>query len=360
MSREAPSREALSPDLSSESPSSESPSSECPSTECPSTEVSPPEPSPARRSRPSSGPTRGAASPADEERLALAPRTGTPNGVTPSGLSPSGSFPRRGTHPAARGECPPRPDPHERARGARSFAASPSRPLAEPSPPERESPARERGWGPRERLWQEGAGRLSDAELVAVLLGTGSPRAGVESLAVDLLGAVGGLAGLAPSHPRELGGVEGVGDAKAARILAAVELGRRVSGRPWRRGTPFLGSQQVYEHYAPRLRDERREWFIAAYLDVRRRLLGEEVVSIGSLVASIVHPREVFRPAVRLSAASVIVVHNHPSGDPTPSAEDWAVTDRLRRAGETLGIELLDHLVLGEGAWSSLRGDGDR
>jgi DNA repair protein RadC len=190
---------------------------------------------------------------------------------------------------------------------------------------------------------------------VALLLGTGAPRTRVEPLAAELLERAGGLRALAAAHPAELSRVRGIGAAKAARLLAAVEIGRRVGGSPWQRGEPFLGARQVFEHFAPRLRDERRELFIAAYLDVRRRLIGEEVISCGSLVASIVHPREVFRPAVRLAAASVIAVHNHPSGDPTPSAEDWAVTERLRRSGETLGIELLDHVVIGDGSFASLR-----
>ncbi len=216
------------------------------------------------------------------------------------------------------------------------------------------------GYRPRQRLWHEGAGVLSDAELVSILLGTGSRDIAVAALSSILLERIGGLRGLATAHPAELSRIAGVGEAKAARLLAAVEIGRRVGGSPWRRGESFLDAKQVYEHFAPRLRDERRELFLAAYLDVRRRLIGEEVISCGSLVASIVHPREVFRPAVRLAAASVIAVHNHPSGDPAPSAEDWAVTDRLRRSGETLGIELLDHVVIGDGAWTSLRDECHR
>jgi len=233
------------------------------------------------------------------------------------------------------------------------------RPLgaAGPGAAPRARPARR---GARERLWLAGAGALADADLIAVLLGTGSPRVAVTALASELLESAGGLRGLAAAHPAELVRSSGVGEAKAARLLAAVEIGRRVCGIPWQRGESFRGAQQVFDHFAPRLRDERRELFIAAYLDVRRRLIGEELISCGSLVASIVHPREVFRPAVRLAAASVIAVHNHPSGDPTPSAEDWAVTERLRRSGETLGIELLDHVVIGDGAWSSLRDECHR
>ena len=209
--------------------------------------------------------------------------------------------------------------------------------------------------GPRDRLWAGGVASLSDVDLIAVLLGTGTSGRSATALAIDLIERLGGLRGLAGAHPAEVARINGVGGAKAARLLAATEVGRRVAGRPWRRGDAFLGAKQIYEHFAPSLRDERREFFVVAFLDARHRLIGEEVISTGSLVASIVHPREVFRPAVRHAAAGIIVAHNHPSGDPTPSAEDWAVTERLRRTGETLGIELIDHVVIGDGAWASLR-----
>lgn len=209
--------------------------------------------------------------------------------------------------------------------------------------------------GPRDRLWAGGVSTLSDVDLIAVLLGTGTQGRSASALAIDLIERLGGLRGLAGAHPFELAAILGIGEAKAARLLAAAEVGRRVVGRPWRRGDAFLGAKQIYEHFAPRFRDERREFFVAAFLDVRHRLIGEEVISCGSLAASLVHPREVFRSAIRHAAAGLVVAHNHPSGDPTPSTEDWAVTERLRLSGETLGIELLDHVVIGDGAWASLR-----
>ena len=214
--------------------------------------------------------------------------------------------------------------------------------------------------GPRERLWGHGAEHLSEADLIALLLGTGSRQLSVETLATELLEQLGGVGQIADSSMSELGSFEGIGEVKAARLLAAAELGRRLGSRPWPRGVRFQGPQQVFDYFAPRLRDERREFFISASLDVRQRLIGEDMISCGSLVASIVHPREVFRPAIRRAAASLLVVHNHPSGDPTPSEEDWAVTERLRQAGELLGIELVDHLVIGEKSWVSLRSGSDR
>ena len=209
--------------------------------------------------------------------------------------------------------------------------------------------------GPRDRLWSRGVAELADAELVAVLLGSGMRGRSVIELATELVERWGGLRGLSGAHPAEVARLAGIGEVKAARLIAAVEMGRRIVGRPWRRGDAFLGAKQVFERFAPRLRDERREFFIAASLDIRHRLIADEVVSCGSLVASIVHPREVYRSAIRHAAAAIVVAHNHPSGDPTPSAEDWAVTDRLRRSGETLGIDLLDHVIIGDGAWVSLR-----
>jgi DNA repair protein RadC len=201
-----------------------------------------------------------------------------------------------------------------------------------------------------------GHAERSTVELLSLLICDDAEAGSSHRRAVELLGTD-GLHGLARAAPEELVRTGRLRPAAAVRLGAALELGRRVAARPWRVGTPFEGARQVFESFSPRLREARRESFLVLSLDVRHRLIAEELVSRGSLVASIVHPREVFRPAIRHAAAAIIVLHNHPSGDPTPSAEDRAVTERLRRCGETLGIPLLDHLIIGADRWVSLLGD---
>jgi DNA repair protein RadC len=211
---------------------------------------------------------------------------------------------------------------------------------------------------PRERLFARGPSTLSDAELVALTLRTGSRGAGVGELAAGLLARHGGLSGLARSDLRELTRVQGIGRTKAASLAAALELGRRVARRRLREGDAVKGPEDVFRHFHPRLRDAAQEHFCVLLLDGRHRVLGEEVVSLGTLTASLVHPREVFRPALRACAAALILVHNHPSGDPEPSPEDRSVTERLARAGELLGIPILDHVVVAERGFRSLRDEG--
>ncbi|MDH5307016.1 MAG: DNA repair protein RadC [Myxococcales bacterium] len=211
---------------------------------------------------------------------------------------------------------------------------------------------------PRERLEALGAEALSDAELLALLLRTG--RRGVDALALAsrVLALRGGLHGVARSNARELAAVPGVGPTKTATVLACLELGRRLAGRRLRPGAAIRGPEDVYRHYHPSLRHAGQERFFAVLLDGRHRVLGHEIVSQGTLTASLVHPREVFRPALRACAAALILVHNHPSGDPTPSPEDRDVTLRLARAGEILGVRVIDHVVVAERGYCSLREEG--
>lgn len=219
----------------------------------------------------------------------------------------------------------------------------------------RELPSDER---PRERLWKYGADTLSTAELLAILLRTGTERMSAVDLANHLLSENGNLRGVAAMTVEEMAGVHGIGPAKAAQIKAAIEFGRRlVSASPEER--PRITSpRDVYNLLCPTLRDEKREHFIALLLDTKNGVLRQHTVSVGDLSSSLVHPREVFVEAIRRSAASLIVAHNHPSGDPTPSPEDAAVTRRLQEAGELLGIDLLDHIVLGDNRWISLKEKG--
>lgn len=212
--------------------------------------------------------------------------------------------------------------------------------------------------GPRERLDLLGPEALSDAELVALLLRTGERGADALGVAEELLARLGGLRGLAGAARRELRSVPGVGPVKGATLEASLELGRRLATRRLRVGDAVLGPEDVFRHFHARLRDAPHERFLVLLLDGRHRVLREVVTSQGTLTASLVHPREVFRPALREAAAALILVHNHPSGDPAPSREDREVTVRLARAGEILGVPVLDHVIVAERGWASLREQG--
>ena len=214
---------------------------------------------------------------------------------------------------------------------------------------------------PRERLDAVGAEALTAAELVALLLGTGDGTRSALGLAEDLLARHAdredptGLRGLASASAAELRAVPGLGPAKAGRLLAARELGRRLTAQAVPPPTRIASVAGAWRLLAPGLEGLDRERFVVVPLDRKHAVLAVEVVAIGTLDATIVHPREIFKPAIRRSAAAILVAHNHPSGDPTPSAEDVALTRRLREAGEVLGIEVLDHLVIGRGRYASLR-----
>jgi DNA repair protein RadC len=211
---------------------------------------------------------------------------------------------------------------------------------------------------PRERLDAVGPEALSDAELTALLLRTGGRGADALAVASRLLERHGGILGLARASRRELASAAGVGPAKQATLRAAFELGRRLAAGRLAPGTALRGPADVFRHFHPTLRDATHERFLVVLLDGRHRLLRHELVSQGTLTASLVHPREVFRPALRESAAALVLVHNHPSGDPAPSAEDREVTARLVRAGELLGVPVIDHVVVAERGYTSLRETG--
>ena len=201
--------------------------------------------------------------------------------------------------------------------------------------------------GPRERIQQLGEPRLSDAECLALVLRTGVRGQPVEQLASRLLREFGGLPGLAAASLRQTAALPGVGPVRASAVAAAFGLARRLAEAAFRPGTAVRSGADVARIVRDSARGSRRESFFAVLLDVRHRLLSLHTVSTGSVDAAPVHPREVFSPAIRDGAAAVVVAHNHPSGDPTPSAEDRQVTARLREVGVLVGIELLDHLVVG-------------
>ncbi|GAB4137246.1 MAG: DNA repair protein RadC [Planctomycetota bacterium] len=202
-------------------------------------------------------------------------------------------------------------------------------------------------YGPRERLLQLGEWRLSDAECIALLLRTGTAGESAEQVAQRLLRRFGGLLGMAAAEVREVAGERGIGPVRAASLGAAFGLARRLSESRLRPGRTLSGSRDVALVVRESARGTRKESFFSLSLDARHRLMGFRVISTGSLDAAPVHPREVFGPAIREGASAIVVAHNHPSGDPVPSPEDRKVTDRLRAAGELLGIELLDHVVVG-------------
>ncbi len=210
---------------------------------------------------------------------------------------------------------------------------------------------------PRERLILHGPAALSDAQLLAIIVKMGRPGRTALDVAMDLLSKFGSLAGIEQAGIAELTKVPGIGKAKAAEIKAALELGRRQQ-KPRLAGASLCASADVASFYQPRLKDRKKEEFRCLLLDSKNRVICDEAVSLGSLTASIVHPRETFKHAVRESAAAVIFVHNHPSGDTRPSQEDILLTKRLVQAGDVLGIRVLDHVIVGDGGHFSFRDSG--
>ncbi len=213
---------------------------------------------------------------------------------------------------------------------------------------------------PREKLLQRGPQILSAAELLALVLRTGDATSKMSALdhARLLLDRFGSLQQLASASLAELQTVKGIGPAKAAELQAVFEVARRFQEQPLRAGNRYSHPQEVYQHFRGRLADRKREQFIVLLLDSKNRLLREVKISEGSLTASIVHPREVFSAVVRESAAALLLVHNHPSGDPTPSREDREITARLREAGELMGVRVLDHIVIAAEGYVSFADQG--
>ena len=219
----------------------------------------------------------------------------------------------------------------------------------------KELPADER---PREKMKERGAQALGNSELLAILLRTGNFQESALRIAENLLDRQGGLAGFGNATLEEFEQVKGVGEAKAITVMAAIELGRRVTTlAPVER--PIIRTpDDVAALLMPRFRYETKESFIAILLSTKNHVLKTPVISVGSLNASIVHPRELFREAINASAAAVILAHNHPSGDPAPSPEDVSLTRKLVDAGKLLDIPVLDHIVLGDGKYISFKEKG--
>lgn len=208
---------------------------------------------------------------------------------------------------------------------------------------------------PDTRLRDYGPGVLTDSELLSFLLTRGgAPGPVALTTARDLMAHAGSLAGLAQLHERELVEVPGIGPSRARRVQALLAVASRVAERPVPRGAVFEGPRQIYESVRVRMGRSNTERFMAFLLDARLRKLGALEVCAGGRNTVSVLPCDVFEPAVRARAASVVLVHNHPSGDPTPSPEDVALTDRLCAAGDLLGIAVQDHIVVGDGRFASM------
>lgn len=208
---------------------------------------------------------------------------------------------------------------------------------------------------PRERLLAEGSEALSNTELLAILIRTGTPTASALNLAAHTLKELGGLRGLVQSGHDELQAIKGLGPAKGAQIKAALELGKRIASLGPENRPVIRCPEDVKNLLMEEMRYLDREHFRTISLNTKNHVLAIDTVSIGSLNSSIVHPRELFKNPIKRSSAALILVHNHPSGDPTPSKEDIEVTKRLSEAGKLLGIEILDHIIIGDQKYISLK-----
>ncbi len=212
---------------------------------------------------------------------------------------------------------------------------------------------------PREKLLREGRDKLSTAEVLAILIGSGGADRSALEIATDLLTMDSrGIAFLGECRPEEMMSVKGIGRAKACEILAAVELGKRIAACPREERRVISTSADIADVVMEKMRYYRKEHFVCMLINVKGEIIEESCISIGDLCSSVTHPREVFVDAVRRSAGSVVFIHNHPSGDPTPSEADVATTKRLIEAGQILGIPVLDHIVIGDGEYVSMKAKG--
>ncbi|MBE6022843.1 MAG: JAB domain-containing protein [Cellulosilyticum sp.] len=216
---------------------------------------------------------------------------------------------------------------------------------------------------PYEKFLRYGVDHLTDSDLLAILLRTGTREMNVQELAQYLLKRAGSdiegkhfsLAHLYDFSYEELQSIRGIGKIKALQIKAVLELSKRIAQDKRQPRIKISDPRTLAEYFMEILRHEKSECFVVTFIDAKCKLMGYQMVSKGSLTASIVHPREVFKLAIQKSAHSIIVLHNHPSGDPTPSSEDLQITKRLKTVGEVVGIPLLDHIIIGDNSYKSLR-----
>jgi len=214
---------------------------------------------------------------------------------------------------------------------------------------------------PRERLLRFGADELSTAQLLAIILRTGGRNKSAIELAREILVKFKNLKEIEDASIAEFSELKGIGAAKIAQIKAAFELGKRLIANEKRNTSQwpcFNNSSQVYTYYMPKFYGLKKEKFLCTLLDTKNKVFKETTVSEGTLTSSLVHPREVFRYAIKEAAASVLFVHNHPSGDPSPSRDDIDITKRLIETGKIIGINVLDHVIIGDGRYLSLMEKG--
>ncbi len=213
----------------------------------------------------------------------------------------------------------------------------------------KELPKNER---PREHLIQKGVESLNNEELLSILLTSGGKENSVKELSLTLMKEYGGMENLSSMSYERLIGMKGIGPAKACLLLASMEFGKRIVKKDYF-GKKIQSSELVYEYYQTAFREKKQEYFCCMYLDTHKRLIKEKVLFIGTLDQSLVHPREVFKEAFLLSASSIICIHNHPTGDPTPSKADQLLTKRLEQVGMMVGIPLNDHVIIGKESYYS-------
>ncbi|WP_082235967.1 RadC family protein [Halobacillus massiliensis] len=211
---------------------------------------------------------------------------------------------------------------------------------------------------PRERCLKYGPANLSHQELLAILLGSGSRQESVTELAKRILVHFEGIDLLKGATIEELTAIKGIGTAKAVQLLASIEFGQRIHRTKLAERYVIRSPEDGADYIMEEMRELKQEHFVCLFLNTKNQVIHRQTIFIGSLNASIVHPREVFKEAVKRSAASIICAHNHPSGDPTPSQEDIQVTRRLNECGKMIGIELLDHIVIGDRKFISLKEKG--
>jgi DNA repair protein RadC len=211
---------------------------------------------------------------------------------------------------------------------------------------------------PRERLIKFGPEALSAQELLALIIGRGIPKKSVMNIAQELLAKFGNIRSISQASIEALSGIKGVGLAKAAQIKAAFELGRRQELEPEQKDYDIKNPQSVVKAIRSSIKDKAKEHFKLILLDNRNKIISISTISIGTLNASLVHPREIFKEAIIHNSAPVVLAHNHPSGDPEPSEEDMKITERLVESGKILGIEVIDHIIIGKTNFSSFKERG--
>jgi DNA repair protein RadC len=211
---------------------------------------------------------------------------------------------------------------------------------------------------PRERLQKFGAEALSAQELLALIIGRGIPKKSVMNIAQELLVKFGNVKAISQATIEELSQIKGIGLAKAAQIKACFELGRREELEPELKNFDIKDPEAVIKAIRASIKDKAKEHFKLILLNPRNKIIGISTISVGTLNASLVHPREVFKDAIMHSAASVVLAHNHPSGDPEPSEDDLKITKKLVDSGKILGIEVLDHIVIGKNIFCSFKERG--